>query len=657
MDAALIKREGEKAWGLGDFSELFFLSLQLAETPFIVLHPFRLSTSERRDTMPKTDLVIRIGGDTATDPGIISAGEIVTHAAALAGLDIYTFKTFPAEIKGGQALYQVRINNQILLSQGDAVDVLVVFNQKAYELNSPEMVDGHIGPGGILIYDSNSVEPEPKHNRIDYGVPFTKIAEKQVGSALSKNMVALGILAAALGIPNDELAGAVKRQFALKKREIVNMNLKALAVGSDYFKQHATKQDSYVFPYSEHPPKLVLDGNEAIALGAIAAGVKVFAGYPITPASSIMHLMQRELPKFGGVAIQAENELAAMGILLGASFAGKKAMTATSGPGLSLMVEQINLGAMAEIPAVIMDIQRGGASTGLPTKTAQGDLNIALYGVHNESPRIVMALTSVEDSFYGTIRAFNLAETYQTPVIVLSDQYLGLRKATVNKPDLSKIEIEDRVKPEKGKLADYRRYQITGSGISPMSVPGMKGFCYLASGLEHNEASAPSYTPKTHIEMTEKRFGKLSTLAKTLADSEEFVREYGDADAEIGILSWGSIEGIVREAVFRLQNEHTKIAALHPKLLNPLPIKRIQEFSMGKKQLIIPEVNYTGQFASLLRDKCGLWFDERKIELIQLNKDEGMPFTPVEICNKLEEALKQGSKGVRGRGRCHFLPS
>lgn len=589
--------------------------------------------------MPKTDFVVRIGGDTATDPGIISAGEIVTHAAALAGLDIYTFKTFPAEIKGGQALYQVRIDGRILLSQGDAVDVLVVFNQEAYELNSPEMVDGRIGPGGILIYDSDSVEPKPTHNRIDYGAPFAKIAEKQVGSVLSKNMVALGVLAAALDIPKREMTEAVRRQFALKKSEIIDINLKALEAGSDYFRQNSTKQDNCVFPRSEHPPKFVLDGNEAVALGAIAAGVKVFAGYPITPASDIMHFMQRELPRFGGVAIQAENELAGIGIVLGASFAGQKAMTATSGPGLSLMVEQINLGAMAELPAVIIDVQRGGASTGLPTKTAQGDLNIALYGVHNESPRIVMALTSVEDSFYGTIRAFNLAEKYQTPVIVLSDQYLGLRKATVDKPDSAKIEIEDRIKPETGKLENYQRYQITDSGISPMATPGMKDFCYLASGLEHDESSSPSYTPKIHTEMTEKRFRKLSTLANKLKEpkyNEEFVREYGDADAEIGIISWGSIEGVIREAVSQLQNENVSIAALHPKLLNPLPIKRIQEFAIGKKQLIIPEVNYTGQFASLLRDKCGLWFDEHNIELIQLNKDEGMPFTPVEICNRVK---------------------
>jgi len=603
--------------------------------------------------MPKNDFVIRIGGDTAADPGIISAGEIVTHAAALAGLDIYTFKTFPAEIKGGQALYQVRIGDRILLSQGDAVDVLVAFNQEAYELNCPDMVDGNTGAGGILIYDSDSVEPKPKHNRIDYGAPFTEIAENQVGSVLSKNMVALGVLAAALDIPNDEMVLAIKRQFVQKEGWIIDMNLKALAAGSNYFRQNATKQDSYAFPHSAHPPKLVLDGNEAVALGAIAAGVKVFAGYPVTPASSIMHFMQRELPKFGGVAIQAENELAGIGVILGASFAGKKAMTATSGPGLSLMVEQINLGAMAEIPAVIVNVQRGGASTGLPTKTAQGDLNIALYGVHNESPRIVMALTSVEDSFYGTIRAFNLAEEYQTPVIVLSDQYLGQRKATVSKPDLSKIEIEERIKPAAGedacssrgdacysrKFEGYQRYRITDSGISPMATPGMKGFCYLASGLEHRESGAPDYTPQTHIEMTEKRFRKLSTLAKKLEEpnySEVFVREYGDSDAEIGILSWGSIEGVIREAVSRLQDEHAKIAALHPKLLNPLPIKRIQEFAMGKKRLIIPEVNYTGQLASLLRDKCGQWFCENKIELIQLNKDEGMPFTPGEICNKIK---------------------
>ena len=593
--------------------------------------------------MPKTDFVIRIGGDTAKDPGIITTGEIITHAAAQAGLHIYTFKTFPAEIKGGQALFQVRIADYILLSQGDAADVLVVFSREAYELNAPDLAEK-----SILIYDSGNFQPDSAPNlslskakdRIDYGVPLAEIAQNQVGSLLSKNIVAIGVLAAILDIPREVMAKAIDEQFGGRGRTIVETNLKALDAGIDYVRQNNIKQADYIFHPVIRSPKLVLDGNEAVSLGAIVAGVKVFAGYPITPASDVLHFMQRELPKFSGDAIQTEDEMSAIGVTIGASFAGKKAMTATSGPGLSLMTEQINLAAMAEIPLVILDIQRGGASTGMPTKMAQGDLNIALYGVHNESPRIVIGLTSVEDSFYGIIRAFNLAEVYQTPVIVLSDQYLGPRKATINEPDLGAIEIIDRIIPDKEQLQSYKRYQITESGISPMAIPGMENGAthprplqgrgaYVAEGIEHDEISAPAYTPQIHSEMTSKRFKKLATLTSS-EYIDEFVRRHGHEYPEIGIIGWGSSEGVIREAVSKAEIKGYKVAALHPKLLNPLPVKHIMEFVKPLKRIIVPEANYTGQFAALLRDKCG-------IKPIQLNKDVGLPFMPSEILEKIEE--------------------
>ena len=574
--------------------------------------------------MPKTDFVIRIGGDTAKDPGIITTGEIITHAAAQAGLHIYTFKTFPAEIKGGQALFQVRIADYILLSQGDAVDVLVVFSREAYELNVPDLAEK-----SILIYDSGNFQPESASNRIDYGVPLAEIAQNQVGSLLSKNIVAIGVLAAILDIPCEVMAKAIDEQFGGRGRTIVETNLKALDAGINYVRQNNIKQADYIFHPVIHSPKLVLDGNEAVSLGAIVAGVKVFAGYPITPASDVLHFMQRELPKFSGDAIQTEDEMSAIGVVIGASFAGKKSMTATSGPGLSLMAEQINLSAMAEIPLVILDVQRGGASTGMPTKMAQGDLNIALYGVHNESPRIVIGLTSVEDSFYGIIRAFNLAEVYQTPVIVLSDQYLGPRKATINEPDLEEIEIIDRMIPDREQLKSYKRYQITESGISPMAIPGIENGAYVAEGIEHDEISAPAYTPQIHSEMTRKRFKKLETLTSS-EYIDEFVRRHGHEYPEIGIIGWGSSEGVIREAVSKAEIKGYKVAALHPKLLNPLPVKHIMEFVKPLKRIIVPEANYTGQFAALLRDKCG-------IKPIQLNKDVGLPFMPSEILEKIEE--------------------
>jgi len=577
--------------------------------------------------MPKTDFVVRIGGDTAKDPGIITTGEIITHAAAQSGLHIYTFKTFPAEIKGGQALFQVRIADYILLSQGDAVDVLVVFSREAYELNAPDLAED-----AILIYDSGNFQPEPVTNRIDYGVPLAEIAQNQVGSLLSKNIVAIGVLTAILGIPREVMAKTIGEQFGARGRAIVETNLKALDAGIDYVNQNKIKPADYIFQPITPLPKLVLDGNEAVSLGAIVAGMKVFAGYPITPASDILHFMQRELPKFGGDALQTEDEISAISLAIGASFAGKKSMTATSGPGFSLMVESINLAAMAEIPLVIVDVQRGGASTGMPTKMAQGDLNIALYGVHNESPRIVIGLTSVEDSFYGIIRAFNLAEIYQTPVVVLSDQYLAPRKATINEPDLEEIEIIDRMIPSKEQLKNYRRYKITASGISPMAIPGIENGAYIAEGIEHNEMSAPAYTPQIHAEMTRRRFKKLETLTSSIY-VDEFVRRYGHEYPEIGIIGWGSSEGVIREAVSKAEIKGGKVAALHPKLLNPLPVKHIMEFVRPLRRIIVPEANYTGQFAALLRDRCG-------INPIQLNKDVGLPFTPGEILAKIEEVAE-----------------
>ena len=580
------------------------------------------------------DYVFRIGGEGGE--GVISTGELLTLTLARCGFEIYTFRTYPAEIKGGHANYQVRASGQLLLSQGAAVDVLLAFNEEAYQKHIKD-----VRSGGVLLYDSDSFTAPSTDSLIRYAIPLTSLATEKVGVKLTKNIVALGVMSQLFDIPLATFEELLKERFGRKGEAVVQKNLAALQVGAEYAKQQR-KQDSIRLGAGPRKAKeLVLSGNESLALGAIAAGCRLYAGYPITPATDIMEFLARELPKIGGYVVQTEDEISAIGVVLGASFGGKKAMTATSGPGFSLMTEMMGLGVVAEIPAVVIDVQRVGPSTGMPTKTEQGDLYLAVYGGHGNCPRIVLALTSVEDCFYGIMRAFNLAEQFQLPVVVLSDQYLGHRKATVPVPDLSKVPVLERRRPTEQELASgYKRYRVTPEFISPMSVPGMDGGGYVAEGLEHDETGYPAASNhENHLRMTQKRYGKFHAVE---AIANDLVRIYGEPHPEIGIIGWGSSEGVIREAVQMAQEKGYSVGALHPKILYPQPLARLKEFMQGTKAIIIPEVNFTGQFATLLRKRFAQDF-------IQLNKCIGLPFTPKEIFDKIEEVASH----VHGGRRAH----
>ncbi|MBI4355624.1 MAG: 2-oxoacid:acceptor oxidoreductase subunit alpha [Candidatus Omnitrophica bacterium] len=572
------------------------------------------------------DMVFLLGGEGGE--GVISTGELLTLALARSGYEIYTFRTYPAEIKGGHANYQVRASKELLLSQGDHPDVLLAFNEEAYDLHAK-----HVRHGGVIVYDSDSFQPKGNpDSSIAYAIPLTTIAIEQIGMKLSKNMVGLGVLAGLFNLPVEKIEDVVRERFIGKGAEVADKNAAAVRAGFGYATTKLQKTDPYrLEPAVRKQPELVLSGNTAFALGALASGLKIYAGYPITPATDIMEWLAEELPKVGGAVMQTEDEISAIGVVLGASFAGKKAMTASSGPGFSLMAEMLGLATMAEIPAVIVDVQRVGPSTGMPTKTEQGDLYLACYGGHGSSPRIVMALTSVEDCFYGAMRAFDLAEQFQMPVIVLSDQYLGHRKATVLPPDPTKIKVINRRQPTGDQLKEYKRYRFTKDAVSPMAVPGTPGGFYIATGLEHDETGYPRASDtQNHFDMTQKRYQKFEA-AEAIAD--EIAKQYGDEHPEIGILGWGSTEGVIREAVEIAKKKGYSVGALHPKILYPLPLKRIHEFIKGTKALIVPEVNYTGQWATLLSKRI-------HTELHQLNKCIGLPFSPGEIVAKIEEVAR-----------------
>jgi 2-oxoglutarate ferredoxin oxidoreductase subunit alpha len=486
----------------------------------------------------RDDFIIRIGGDTAVG-GVISTGENFTTAAARTGFHTFTFRTYPSEIKGGHAWFQVRVSRRPVYSLGDGCDVLIAFDQEAYELHC-----GNLNQGGVLIHDSGLVQPASDGDIVRYGIPFQKIAREELEFVRGTNVLVLGVMAGLFGLAPSSLEEMVRTRYK-RRAELVEKNIQALNHGYEYTKK-IEKEDKFWLGAADNVARLVMSGNAAITAGALHAGCRFFAGYPITPATDILETMAAQLPRFGGVCLQAEDEMAAMSSLIGASYAGSKAMTATSGPGFSLMTELLGLASMAEIPIVIVDAQRAGPSTGMPTKLEQGDLFQAIYGGHGDFPRIVLAPASVENCFRVSVLAFALAEKYQCPAIILSDQSLSHRTETLEEADIDLLPVVDRLRPDGVDPESYLRYEFTDSGVSPMAVPGMDPHTYVAPGLEHDESGHPVRSPEAHEQMTEKRFRKLAT-ARLEIDNPELCPRYGADDAELGIIGWGATEGSIRE--------------------------------------------------------------------------------------------------------------
>ena len=563
-------------------------------------------------------MTIRLAGESGD--GVILAGEVVTYAVSRMGLKIFTFRTYPSSVRGGPCLYQLRASDWHAYSQGDLLDLLVAFDTEAISSHAQDMK-----PTGELIFDADRTPKTysslPKHS---FGIPFTSLAKNQLAFPKGKNMIIAGYVAGHVGVSKTVLEEVVRGKLGTRGGDIVQRNIAAVELGYGL----APKEVKPEFPRAV-PNKIVVSGNQAIVLGAIAGGCRFYAGYPITPASDILEGMANFLPSFGGRAFQGEDEMASLGAAIGASFAGTKSMTATSGPGLSLMTEMIGMASMAEVPVVIVDAQRGGPSTGLPTKTEQSDLDHALYGGHGDAPRIVIAPGNVEDCFYQTVRAFNLAERYQLPVLLLTDQSLAQLTEGMPNPDLDSLTIIDR---ERAHLAGgaFQRYAVTHDGISPMSTPGETNGEYVAESVEHDEDGRPSYRPQIHSEMTAKRFRKLETAAVELGNDPLNVKELPDSKAKVGVIGWGSTQGAIHDAVLRARKKSIRIRWLQCKLLNPLPKAEISTFLEGLRKVLVPELNYSGQFAKLLRVNF-------TIEPISFNKSEGLPFRADEILRKIEE--------------------
>ncbi len=571
--------------------------------------------------MSKHDLIVRVAGEGGE--GIISSGDFIAAACARAGLEVYTFKTFPAEIKGGYAMYQIRVSGDQIFNQGDTFDVFCAFNGEAYELNKHLL-----RPGTAFVYDGpgGDFEPEIPEGVHAYPIPMTKTA-KELGSIRAKNMVALGALSQLFDIPAETLREVLTNKFKRKGDDVVKINLDAFDKGMELAAAQ-TKSDDWrvASPKAERDDVIIISGNDAVGLGALLGGLDFFSAYPITPATEVAKYVSKHLPKRGGTLIQAEDEIASIAQVLGASYAGKRSMTATSGPGLALMSEMLGMAHMSETPALVVDVQRGGPSTGLPTKHEQSDLFLAIHGSHGDAPRIVLAVENVKDCIDMTVDALNLSEQYQSPVILLSDGSLAFSTQTVPYPNPDNYTVVQRKRWD-GE-GEYHRYARTEDNISPMADPGTPGAMHIATGLEHGESGTPNYSPENHEGMHAKRFDKIQPVAETYKP----VEVDGEGEADVGIIAWGSTIGVVREAIQRLRDAGHKVKGFYPKLLWPMPVEQYEAFAATCGKVLVPEVNYQGQLSHFIRA-------ETSIRPIPYTICGGLPFTPAMIVAKVEEIL------------------
>lgn len=539
--------------------------------------------------------------------GTISAGGILNSSAANSGYYVLAFDSYPAEIRGfGKCVAHSRFGGEPVLTQGDSVDILISLDDNY----SREQL-GLLQPGSAVIYDNrppNLVEEDtPIIAHLDpevfhYGVPFRELSQQAMSSDRGKNLVALGALTQLFEMDPEPFRDAIEKRYFKASDEVRAGNRRAFDLGRTYAEENIRKVDSLSFSGIEKKGKAahIVSGQQAVAQACLDQNLKLYAGYPITPATPIMEILAKELPKKGGSVLQMEDEIASIGCVVGAGYAGVRACTATSGPGLSLMTELLNLAVMAEVPALIVNAQRGGPSTGLPTKTEQSDLNLCVFGGSGDSPRIVLAPINVEQSYKLTEDALWLAEKYQTPVILLYDFFLANRMESV--PAL-------KPRPERqdgnlfaGKGEGFVRYKVTDSGISPRSVPGMEGKGHPATGLEHDEGGRPNYTEETHLEMGQKRWRKIEGAG---ADLEPPVRFGLEGEADVAVITWGSTAGAAMEAVAQANSEGLKVSGMAVESLWPFPKEAVKAFLDDAGVALCPEGNLWGQFANLASAQTG----------------------------------------------------
>src|SRR5580658_7588442 len=585
-----------------------------------------------------SDVVIRIAGN--SQDGIQAIGGFLARLAGRSEQEVMTHMTIPATISGGPSIFQVRIGSGEVLSSGDEADVLLAFYQHSYE--------DHIGSlkkGGIVLYDSDHVEPKPEWQKEYHhiGVPISGLTVEAIGGTAKdkgKNIYTLGLVARMFDLDVPKLEKLIGERFTGKDPSILNNALAAFHAGYSHSLGNVLETFQFVESQHKNGQQVVMNGNEALGYGLLAAGVRFGAGYPITPWSDIMELLRRELPKYGGTFVQCEDEIASVSMAIGASYAGRVAVTGSSGPGISLKTEALGWAVMAEMPLIIVDVQRGGPSTGMPTNVEQSDLNIACFGGHGDSPRVVIAPANVEDCFYTAIEAVNIARKYSVPVIILTDQGIATRIEAFPEPKLEKA-CQD-ISPNLTPVAEHKPYDLSAAnGITTHLPPGTRinsGKYPIVTGLEHDELGHPTGSPKLHMQMMAKRRKKLQALGATLP----LPKIYGPPEGNVLLVGWGSTEGPIKEAVDRARAAGDSVSSIHIRHINPLP-NGLENIFSGFNHILVVEMNDgglygLGQLGAILRAR----YCDPKIQ--GANKTDGLTWMVKEI---LEHAKISASGGLR----------
>lgn len=621
---------------------------------------------------PPYEGAFAIGGEQGR--GIETAGELLALALHRSGYHVFAMRQFASRIQGGHTSYTIRFSTRPVRAPDDGLRAAL-----ALDADSARHLLPRLEPGGILIHDASfdvkDVEAEQRPDITVHAAPMKAIAEG-LGNGFMQNVAAVGVAAGLAGVAPETLAALIERRFGGKGQAVIEANRRTALQGLEHWKERngvraggGVRAGDGASAEGNGSRRLIISGNQAVALGAVAAGCRFFAGYPITPATTIMYAMVDWLPRLGGMALQVEDEIAAINVVIGAGAAGARAMTATSGPGLSLMTEALGLAGMTETPAVVVDVQRAGPSTGLPTKHEQGNINQMVYGAHGDFPRVVLVPATVEDCFHLTAEAFNIAERYQCPVIVASDMILGLSLQSSEAFRLDEVRIDrgallqgaaSQTGPGQpgqpgpgqpgvdggGGQTGFRRYAVTDSGISPRPVPPMPGGWFLATGDEHDEFGRISEDPTIRVAQMRKRRRKLAGL-DTAALGVEWT---GPRSPEIAIVACGSTWGAAQEARQRLEDEGWQAGALAIRMLAPFPAAAVKRALREARRVLVAESNATGQLYALLRCHGGGDGPAGAGRFHSLLKFDGNPILPGEIAARARQILANtGANGDGGR--------
>jgi 2-oxoglutarate ferredoxin oxidoreductase subunit alpha len=569
------------------------------------------------------DYSIKIGGEAGQ--GIQTIGNTLAQVFARAGYHVFSHQDYESRIRGGHNFYQIRFSEDPVSSSREKIDILI-----ALDIDSIPLHEKELSENGLILYDSKSLKQRHEQEYF-LDVPVVDLALEHGGNKIMANTVAVGAVLGMLGMNIEILTGILRDTFKKKGEEVIAANIKTGLAGYE-FARHECKRCSFTAG-AQKEPNMLISGIETIALGAIASGCKFYAAYPMTPSTGIMNYLAGKEKEYGIVVEQAEDEIAAINMALGASFAGVRAMTGTSGGGFALMVEGLSLAGITETPIVVALGQRPGPATGLPTRTEQGELLFSLYAGHGEFPRVIFAPGTPEQAFFLTHKAFHLSEKYQIPVLILFDQYLADTQWTFNGFDISGISVTDfRLRGDMLKdRSDYKRHALTDTGISPFGVPGESAHLIVTDSDEHSEEGHIIEDAETRIRMVDKRvFKKIPHIKQEIGAPVL----YGNTSPDIVMIGWGSTFGVLKEAVDILSKDRN-IAVLHFSEVYPFPFSKDYLSLLDKaKQTICIEHNATGQFARLLKAESGYSCTAF------INRYDGRPFLLEELIGELHALIK-----------------